>query len=97
MLPTMYDLPSEYSEGLPEEFHDLQPQLLSRTLYLLHYGRENWFSASDLNMYYDVNLLWGPDSQTLHLRGYYGLDSDKAVNLMLPSGRLRIFVNGSDR
>nr|WP_265579585.1 Uma2 family endonuclease [Leptolyngbya ectocarpi] len=24
-----------------------------------HYGRENWFSASDLNVYYDVNhALW---------------------------------------
>jgi hypothetical protein len=32
-LPTMYDLPSEDPEepGLPDEFHDLQPQLLSRT------------------------------------------------------------------
>lgn len=29
-LPTMYDLPSEDAEepGLPDEFHDLQPQLL---------------------------------------------------------------------
>ncbi len=35
-LPTMYDLPSEDPEepGLPDEFHDLQPQLLSRTLRL---------------------------------------------------------------
>jgi hypothetical protein len=32
-LPTMYDLPSEDPEepGLPDEFHDLQPQLLSLT------------------------------------------------------------------
>ena len=46
-LPTMYDLPSEYPEepSLPDEFHDLQPQLLSRTLYLPHYSREHWFSA----------------------------------------------------
>lgn len=30
----MYDLPSEDPEesGLPDEFHDLQPQLLSRSL-----------------------------------------------------------------
>jgi hypothetical protein len=30
VLPTMYDLPSEDPEepGLPDEFHDLQPQLL---------------------------------------------------------------------
>jgi Uma2 family endonuclease len=55
-LPTMYDLPSEDPEepGLPDEFHDLQPQLLSRTLYLLNYIRQNYFTASDLNLYYDV-------------------------------------------
>lgn len=60
-LPTMYDLPSENPEepGLPDEFHDLQPQLLSRTLRLANYTRENCFTASDLNLYYDVNYpLW---------------------------------------
>ena len=60
-LPTMYDLPSENPEepGLPDEFHNLQPQLLSRTLRLSHYNRENCFTASDLNLYYDVNHpLW---------------------------------------
>ena len=60
-LPTMYDLPSEFPEetGLPDEFHDLQPQLLSRTLRLNHYIRDNYFTASDLNVYYDVNHpLW---------------------------------------
>lgn len=60
-LPTMYDLPSENPEepGLPDEFHDLQPQLLSRTLQLSGYTRENCFTASDLNLYYDVNHpLW---------------------------------------
>jgi hypothetical protein len=60
-LPTMYDLPSENSEepGLPDEFHNLQPQLLSRTLRLSRYTRENCFTASDLNLYYDVNHpLW---------------------------------------
>jgi Uma2 family endonuclease len=56
-LPTMYDLPSESAEepGLPDEFHDLQPQLLSHTLRLSHYTRDNCFTASDLNLYYDVN------------------------------------------
>jgi Uma2 family endonuclease len=57
----MYDLPSEDPEepGLPDEFHDLQPQLLSRTLTLTHYTRDNCFSASDLNLYYDVkHPLW---------------------------------------
>ncbi len=56
VLPTMYDLPSENPEepGLPDEFHALQPQLLSRTLRLTRYSRENCFTASDLNLYYDV-------------------------------------------
>jgi Uma2 family endonuclease len=60
-LPTMYDLPSENLEeqGLPDEFHDLQPQLLSRTLRLSGYTRDRCFTASDLNLYYDVNNpLW---------------------------------------
>jgi Uma2 family endonuclease len=60
-LPTMYDLPSEDPEesGLPDEFHDLQPQLLSRTLRLTDYTREEYFTASDLNLYYDVkHPLW---------------------------------------
>jgi hypothetical protein len=37
-LPTMDDLPSEDPEepGLHDEFHHLQPQLLSRTLRLSH-------------------------------------------------------------
>jgi Uma2 family endonuclease len=57
----MYDLPSEDPEepGLPDEFHDLQPQLLSRTLQLNGYPRENCFTASDLNLYYDLkHPLW---------------------------------------
>lgn len=60
-LPTMYDLPSEDPEepGLPDEFHDLQPQLLSRTLRLAGYTRDNYFTASDLNLYYDLkHPLW---------------------------------------
>lgn len=60
-LPTMYDLPSEFPEepGLPDEFHDLQPQLLSRTLSLADWTAENRFTGSDLNLYYDVHHpLW---------------------------------------
>ena len=54
-LPTMYDLPSEFPEepGLPDEFHDLQPQLLSRTLQLTQYGADNYFTGTDINLYYD--------------------------------------------
>ncbi len=61
ILPTMYDLPSEDPEepGLPDEFHDLQPQLLSRTLRLSSYPSDRYFTASDLNVYYDINHpLW---------------------------------------
>ncbi|WP_225889398.1 Uma2 family endonuclease [Halomicronema hongdechloris] len=56
-LPTMYDLPSESvgEPGLPDEFHDLQPQLLSRMLTLADYSRDQWFTGSDLNLYYDVH------------------------------------------
>ncbi|MFG6098870.1 Uma2 family endonuclease [Leptothoe sp. ISB3NOV94-8A] len=60
-LPTMYDLPSEFPEepGLPDEFHDLQPQLLSRTLRLTQYAADNYFTGTDINLYYDVrNPLW---------------------------------------
>lgn len=60
-LPTMYDLPSEFPEepGLPDEFHDLQPQLLSRTLQLKDYAADNRFTGSDLNLYYDgAHPLW---------------------------------------
>lgn len=60
-LPTMYDLPSENPEepGLPDEFHILQPQLLSRTLQLTDYLPSRLFVGSDLNLYYDVkNPLW---------------------------------------
>jgi Uma2 family endonuclease len=58
-LPTMYDLPSEDPEepGLPDEFHDLQPQLLSRSLRLQHYSRQETFSVSDMNLYYNPKRL----------------------------------------
>jgi len=51
----MYDLPSENPEepGSPDEFHDLQPQLLSRTLRLSAYAAGQWFTGADLNLYYD--------------------------------------------
>ena len=60
-LPTMYDLPSEYPEesGLPDEFHDLQPQLLSATLRLTDVTRDQMFTGTDLNVYYDLqHPLW---------------------------------------
>jgi Uma2 family endonuclease len=57
----MYDLPSEDPEepGLPDEFHDLQPQLLSATLRLHGHSRQEIFTGTDLNLYYDVrHPLW---------------------------------------
>lgn len=60
-LPTMYDLPSEDPEepGLPDEFHDLQPQLLSRTLRLTCVAEDEYFTGSDMNLYYDnMHTLW---------------------------------------
>lgn len=55
-LPSMYDLPSEDPEepGLPDEFHDLQAQLLSLTFRPPYYPQEQVFCASDMNLYYDV-------------------------------------------
>jgi len=57
----MYDLPSEYPEemGLPDEFHDLQPQLLSATFRLSDVARDQIFTGTDLNVYYDLqHPLW---------------------------------------
>lgn len=60
-LPTMYDLKSEDPEepGLPDEFHDLQPELLSRTFRSPLYPPNRVFSGTDMNLYYDVrHQLW---------------------------------------
>ncbi|MGL5059594.1 MAG: Uma2 family endonuclease [Microcoleus sp.] len=60
-LPTMYDLPSENPEepGLPDEFHGLQPQLLSLTFRPVNYSPNQIFSTGDMNLYYDVrHPLW---------------------------------------
>ncbi len=56
LLPTMYDLPSEDPEepGLPDEFHDFQPELLSFTCQPPSYWPQNCFCAADLNLYYDL-------------------------------------------
>ncbi|NCJ08338.1 hypothetical protein GS597_17860 [Synechococcales cyanobacterium C] len=58
--PTMYDLPSEDPEepGLPDEFHLLQPQLLSLTFQPPTYPADQIFTASDLNLYYDLRRTW---------------------------------------
>jgi Uma2 family endonuclease len=53
-LPTMYDLPSEDLEemGLPDEFHDFQPDLLRETC--LPSTIDEYFIGVDLNLYYDT-------------------------------------------
>lgn len=55
-LPTMYDLPSENPEspGLPDEFHDLQPELLRLTFQPPNYPPGKIFVGTDMNLYYDV-------------------------------------------
>jgi Uma2 family endonuclease len=57
----MYDLPSEdpNEPGLPDEYHALQPQLLSATFRLSDYAADQIFTASDLNLYYTIqHPLW---------------------------------------
>ena len=51
----MYDLPSENPEepGLPDEYHALQPQLLTRTFRSPQFSDDEIFTRSDLNLYYD--------------------------------------------
>ncbi len=53
--PTMYDLPSDNPEdpGLPDTFHDQQPQLLKDTFQPPTYTSDHFFVAADLNLYYD--------------------------------------------
>jgi Uma2 family endonuclease len=55
-LPTMYDLPSEYpgEPGMPDVFHLMQPSLLSETFCPPECKPDEFFVASDLNIYYDV-------------------------------------------
>ncbi len=55
VLPTMYDLKSEDPEepGLPDEFHQFQPQLLRETCKPPRYSPQELFIGTDLNLYYD--------------------------------------------
>ncbi len=54
-LPTMYDLPSEDPEepGLPDDFHCLQPRLLSETFQPDPALVAQFYTATDINLYYD--------------------------------------------
>ncbi len=55
-LPTMYDLPSEDPEesGLPDQFHEFQPNLLRKTCKPTTYLPSDIFVGVDLNLYYDL-------------------------------------------
>jgi Uma2 family endonuclease len=55
-LPTMYDLPSEYpgEPGVPDEFHILQPNLLTETFQPANYSPEQILCAMDMHLYYDA-------------------------------------------
>lgn len=63
-LPTMYDLPSEDPDepGLPDTFHEIQPDLLRQTCRSPLWPAERVFIAADHNIYYD------PDHLTWHKR-----------------------------
>jgi len=54
-LPTMYDLPSENPEepGVPDDFHVLQPRLLSETCQPDPTLVSQFYTAADINLYYD--------------------------------------------
>ena len=57
----MYDLPSEDPEepGLPDEFHEFQPQLLRETFRPPNYPQNTFFIGTDINLYYDLrHSLW---------------------------------------
>jgi Uma2 family endonuclease len=57
----MYDLPSEDQEelGLPDEFHEFQPQLLRETCQVPNCFPKSLFIGTDLNLYYDPrHPLW---------------------------------------
>ncbi len=57
----MDDLPSEDAEepGLPDEFHEFQPQLLRETCQLSGEAIAPYFIGTDLNLYYDSRQpLW---------------------------------------
>lgn len=55
-LPTMYDLPSEnHEENGVDQFHSFQSELLWLTFRPANYKSDRIFSASDLNLYYDVH------------------------------------------
>ena len=83
-LPTMYDLPSEDPEepGVPDQFHIYQPRLLEDTFRPPSYPSDQVFTASDLNLYYDVH----------HTQGYKRPDWFRE-SYNVQTTRLRYYLN----
>ncbi|HMV50711.1 MAG TPA: Uma2 family endonuclease [Blastocatellia bacterium] len=56
-LPTMYDLPAEEEDqpGMPDIYHVWQGRLLDETFRPPNYEPDRIFTATDLNIYYDVH------------------------------------------
>jgi Uma2 family endonuclease len=81
---TMYDLPSDSPEdpGLPDEYHDIQPDLLGATCILAHISEGQRFIGTDINLYYDET----------HPRWYKRPDWFVAVGTprLYPGGDLRL-------
>lgn len=83
-LPTMYDLPSEAleDEGLPDEFHLIQPELLRYTFCPPDYSDDKIFVASDLNLYYDLgHPLWYKRPDWFAVLGGNRLYNDQELRL----------------
>ncbi|WP_256868330.1 Uma2 family endonuclease [Candidatus Entotheonella palauensis] len=83
-LPTMYDLPSEDPKepGLPDVFHDHQPQLLLETFQPPAYQPDRFFAASDLNLYYTLqNPAWYKRPDWFGVLGAQKLYDDRDMRL----------------
>ena len=83
-MPTMYDLPSENQEelGLPDEFHNFQPELLRLTFRPPNYSCEEIFTGSDLNLYYDAgHLQWYKRPDWFGVLGISRLYQEKELRL----------------
>ncbi len=83
-LPTMYDLPSEDPEepGLPDEFHDFQPQLLRDTFRPMTVPPEQCFIGTDMNLYYDLeHLNWHKRPDWFAVLGVSSFDDQQQLRL----------------
>ena len=92
-LPTMYDLPSEFPEepGLPDQFHIYQPRLLDETFQPSTYSVNEILSATDLNLYYDVeHSLWHKRPDWFAVVGVSRLYEEKDLRLSYVAWQERV-------